>query len=579
MADKVESLDEARAKRDSKKKGGRGGGKTKAKGGECPVVPLGHANGDMHYLSPAGELRVLAAEKHKREQLLALFCGKEEWLTANAPQYDRDGNLIGGWSPGGAAKLLIKACAGEGLFDERTSIRGPGVWRRPSGKLAVNAGNALLIDGAWQRVGQKIDGAIYTASAPRERPGGKACDRDEAADLLDALRLWEYETANGAELVLGFIGAAMLGGAPSWRVHMLVSGEAGSGKSALSDLVKATLGGGASDANDTTEAGLRQVMTNEAGAIILDEAESDETTAGRINAVIHLLRRMSSGEGVKAQRGSPGGKAQTFAVTGCAWLAAILPPPLKPQDRTRIAQVRLQKLTGAAVNPGGADAVRQALEDMAELSPALRARAVEGWPRFLETFGAYRKAFLAAGCDSRDSDRIATLLAGQDLLLRDDVPPAEVVDEAPETYRELLVDAAAQVDENEGAQCLNRLLTSASPVFRSGSRETVAELVMRAMPGGDRQGGPDNSEIMRIGLKVRRDENGDFGLLVANRHEGLEDIFAGSRWAGGGWANALRYLAGAEAYGKTVRYTGAAARATWLPALHMPLDEAFDQGG
>ena len=56
---------------------------------------------------------------------------------------------------------------------------------------------------------------------------------------------------------------------------------------------------------------------------------------------------------------------------------------------------------------------------------------------------------------------------------------------------------------------------------------------MRHQPADPRQGTPER-------------------LFVANRHQALERIFAGTAWAGGAWRDVLRYLPGTKASKTTV---------------------------
>jgi hypothetical protein len=363
----------------------------------------------------------------------------------------------------------------------------------------------------------------------------------------------------------------MLGGAPAWRVHLLTIGARGTGKSWLSDLVTAVLGGGATSANNVTEAGLRQALTGEARAMVLDESEAEEHMAQRIHQVIHLLRLMASGAGAQVRRGSASGRPQAFSVTGCAYLSAILPPVLKPQDRSRITVVELAPLAMGADGGAARQAALDALRWAGEASAGLRARAIHGWGRFQDTFEAYRGAFMGVGCDGRDADRIATLLAGRDLLTCDDVPEPENLSVEVERFQGLIAEAAEQDEEGEGQLCLTQLYTSQVDLWRSGERETVAEVLMLAMNLNE---GHSRKAIQKIGLRLENWEDPDRRcLLVANQHVGLARLFEGTRWAGGGWKTALRYLHGVEAGASVWRFAGVRQRATSVPDYWLPRHE------
>ncbi len=107
-------------------------------------------------------------------------------------------------------------------------------------------------------------------------------------------------------------------------------------KTWLAELLAVALGGAAHPLqNNFTEAGIRQALTGEARALILDEAEHDEG-GRRIKAVIETIRHMSGAAGARVVRGTAGGTAQAFTLAGPVYLSAVLAGALKPQDRSRI---------------------------------------------------------------------------------------------------------------------------------------------------------------------------------------------------------------------------------------------------
>ena len=545
--------------------------------GAGPVRPLGHNGGVYFYLSKAGEIRRLADKDHKRLQILSLFDGDDDWLTEHCPAYDKSGEVRpGAWNPESAAKKLIRLAARRGLFDPNTPVRGPGVWRTDKDQLVVHVGDAIatlsrdacvaLERGAgglaWDQAGQVIDGGLYAATSRCARPAKLPAKRAAGRKILDGLRLWHYDNALSADIILGYLGAALLGGAPAWRVHLLLSAQGGSGKTWLMNFLDAALGGMGAYANDTTEAGLRQALTGETRVLLIDEAEGDEGAQGKVEGVIRLLRLMSSGAGANVMRGSAGGKGQSFQVTGCAVMAAILPPPLKPQDRSRICVINVLRPPSGKSTARAAERAAAAIKYARELAPGLRTRVIAGWPRFLDTFSLYRAGLIERGLSGRNADTLATILAGRDLLLQDAVPDSDSIEADLELFAPFMTSADEGEDEGEGQQCLTHLYSSSFDRWHQGERSSVGELIM------DKR----NDLLARVGLKILPVDEGG-GLLVANQHVGLARIFEGSKWSDGRWVTALRYLDGAVPHSKAVRMAGALTRATRLPLELMPRDD------
>ncbi len=541
--------------------------------GAGPVRPLGHNGGVYYYLSKAGEIRRLQDKDHKRLQILSLFDGDDDWLIEHCPAYDKEGSVRPGvWSHDSAAKRLIRLAARQGLFDPNTPVRGPGVWRTDSGRLVVHTGDGLATLDAdaclglargkaaldWQHAGQLIEGGLYAATSRCQRPAKTPAKSTSGAKVLDALRLWHYDNPLGADIILGFLGSALLGGAPSWRVHLLLSAQGGSGKTWLMNFLDAALGGMGAYANDSTEAGLRQALTGETRVLLIDEAEGDEGSQGKVEGVIRLLRLMSSGAGANVMRGSAGGRAQSFQVTGCAVMAAILPPPLKPQDRSRICVINVMRPPSDKSTAQAAEKAAAAIKAVRQIAPGLRTRAISGWPRFQDTFSLYRAGLVERGLSGRNADTLATILAGRDLLLQDAIPDSDSIDADLELFAPFMASADEAEDEGEGQQCLTHLLTSSFDRWHQGERATVGELII------DRR----NDLLSRVGIKLLPVDEG-LGVLVANQHVGLARIFEGSKWSDGRWITALRYLEGAKPHTKPVKLSGACCRATMIPQKHL----------
>lgn len=532
----------------------------------CLLTPLGHRDGVYYFLSPAGEVRRIAGDKMNARAISSLVDGEVTWFSKCF-----NSNARAGFDDYAAADYLRRVCREAGFFDPETPQRGPGVWR-VGNDLVVHAGDALLINKKWQRAGIVRGGAIYPASAPIPRPSENPATKEVGRHLLDTLKRWTFSLEIGPELIVGFIGEALLCGAIPWRAHVAVQGQGGTGKTLLTELIAAALGGAAHEvSSDFTEAGLRQSLTGQARAILLDEAEQSEGSL-TVVGVIRLLRLMSSRDGALVRRGTAGGSAQLFRVNGVAFLAAVLLPNLAPQDRSRITCLDLGPLDPAvSTSETGA-----AIDKLRAASPALWARAIHEWRRFLETFEAYRAGLIQRGCTARTADQLATLAAGRDLLLHDDVPQADGLAHEIERLAPLIAAGQTESTEGEGINCWTHLITSpVDPSHRDEGR-TVGELLQRALKP---EGTTARKILEAIGIKIVNDVPNQL-VLVSNNHNALARIFKDTHWASGEWVTALRYLPGARAYPNekakesVPRFGASRQRATAIPAELVAGDEA-----
>ena len=541
----------------------------------CPVTPLGMRGLIFWYFNPVGELVELPGAQHNRRGLKALFAGDLAWCQRHFSSYDQSGSRIkNSWSDDAVGTWLMAECRKAGLFDHAAPVRSCGVWKTTNNDLIVHCGD-VLIDGASKRdmpAGMRIDGVLYPSAPPILRPAVDEAGIEVGMRLIDGFKAWNFRDPLAHELLGGFVGSAYLGGAPSWRSHILVRAEHGSGKTWLAETAAAALGAAAHPMhNNYSEPGLRQALTGEARTLVLDEAESTDRNS-RVRAVVELLRHMSSGAGSRAVRGSTGGRAQGFQVTGCAYLSAIIPPTLDPQDRSRITLIDLGRLQTGQEGTKNRERAEELMKWAGEVSPALRARAIARWPLFQDCLSAYRSAFLDAECTMRQADQFGTLLSGRDILLQESPPDLDTAAAEVERFGHWIERLHEEDESGEGEQCLTHLYTSTVDAWRSGERRTISEVILKALD--IEKGHPERRLLATIGLRVIDYQTPHQAwLCVANDHVELKRIFADTRWANGGWVAALRYCHNTKPWPNPLRFAGAVIRATALPAAFLPKED------
>lgn len=536
--------------------------------GDSGIIPLGHLEGSYFFISVNGEKREFKARDLVRLNIASLFGGDTSWLCRMFPCFNKKGEPIDdAFSANGAAEWLMRACSMRGLFNKETPIRGLGVWRYKDDVVA-HLGSTVWYRGEKRKSGCVIGGAIYPARTKLEEP-----DFDNPADAYECKRLrqymnaWDFPQEFDADLLFGWMGAGVLGGFPSWRVHALVTAERGSGKSTLAEFLMNALGAQGTSMNDYTEAGLRQTLTNEGRTTHLDEGESSgDEKAHRMAKVIGLLRLMSGGTGARIARGSSGGTAMSSTVTGCVLLTAINPPPLQPQDKSRILIVPIQKFRHVRSQ----EDIQLFLDEAKRLSPRLRARALMGVARFSETVALYRRLLVAHGCDARQADLYATLCGGRSLLIHDAVPSeAEALDFVNNLKHRLSLIMLEDSDTSDAQSCLNRLMDASCEAIRDGIKRSIGMVVASGMDETER---PENDKLVPLGIKIiDSKEEGRLVryLFVANDHLGLRKIFYNTPWADGNWRTSLIRLKGVRPSPKPVSI-GRKARGLLIPSGLLP---------
>jgi hypothetical protein len=595
---------------------------------DCPVLPLGVNGNTSYYLDELRQLRELKAREHSRLEIQHLFGRRNDLCERFWPRINADG-MITGWAPEKAAKALMGAAAAEGVWDPLARVRGAGAWLGHGGELILNCGDKIWIGPSRAEIldaqakAGKIDdyreqakflanalsgewiepGAhgrfVYPAAAalPKPRVDAKAMGKIYDAtkpgeELLDLLKTWNWRRGEiDAHLLLGWIAAAILGGALKWRPMAWITGGYGTGKSTLQDLIQLIFGeGGTLNTNDATAAGIWQELGHRTIPVKVDELEAD-TDNSRALAVVKLARLAASGGTM--MRGGQAHNSVSFTIRACFLFSSILIPPLLQQDRSRLAILQLNPLKKGAEPPAmPADATHA-------LGSAIRQRLIDQWPRHEATLEIYRAALQAENFDARGQDQFGALLAAADLLLHTHEPTQDI---AGALAMEL---AATQVAElamrGEGQLAvLSPLLAYGVPGRHPGQILSISECIEAVLDGrADRarnaqllgEAAPPGEDEAHAEKTLRR-----FGVLViegdekprpiqwiaiANQHPALTRIYANTKWntpAGSDesvWKQALSSIPGHRASPKTLWF-GLTSRAVLLPAQTVIRLEAND---
>lgn len=538
----------------------------------CPITVVGHRAKVFYYLSAVGEIWDLPPRAHIEANMEALFGGRR-WLVQAFP-----GSFRNTYNLSEVRSYLFDEAYERGYFDPDRDLRGPGAWRDARGRLIIHCGDAFLVDGKWWSTGTRHEGIVYTAAPAEARPAPQPAPAAAGRELLDFLEAWNWcstVVAGGrlaARLCLGWIACAMVTGALRWRPHILITGARGTGKTYLTTLIEGVLGAESIyKASAPSAAGIRQALAGAARPVMLDEVEHD-TDNHRAKDLIELARLGSSDGQGAVVRGTAEGRAQAWSIRACFLFSAIEHPAFKPQDASRIAVLELDPL---ARDPEAAAIARERIQAFADAAPAIRARMIAGFDRYELNLEVYGEALSTAGADGRQCDQFGALLAAADVLTRDEVA---CVDTAADLAKAIMASAYIPAEEEDGhGECLNHLLSTPTelPLGANGARlrRTVGELVRFQLRRPTRE---KQRLLGTYGLAIREHNEARY-LVVANRHRGLEQVFAGTRWQNGVWRQALGRTPLCLRPDTPVRFAGALSRAVWLPETTFPpLDDEDD---
>jgi len=566
----------------------------------CPVVPLGSRDGSYYFLTPRREYVRRAGRELNAAGIRTLFGQHMHWLYEWHPAYDKDGFVVG-FKANPIAEQLIVACDNQPVWEPGDRLRGTGCWKDDDGHLVVHCGRTIIHNGERTNPG-KIGEHVYPAAPPWIDPSdaNDRDGRDTASKLYGLLGTWNWQRNCDARLLLGFIMASLVGGAMKVRPLVWVDGEAGDGKSSLTGvqegIIPALHGGNILAPSDTTAAGIYQQVGNSSRLVAVDEIENKAGNK-KTEGVIELARAAYSGGSIT--RGGDGHQGVQFRAQFSLMFSSINIPPLKNQDLSRMAILRLGKLQ----ETGGIDISRSELREWGASLLHLWITEWDRWPAYLES---WRKFFIGLGHDARGADQFGTLMAAADFALGEDISTmSDKLEIAGLMAPEFLTETASK--SSDALTCLEYLLSRRLNIYRQNSQATVSEWVEAAAadPGTNQlQSEPNmaNRELARYGLMVVakwRDGSQmklspkhkanprsieEVLLAVATQGDGILTLYDGSDWQGlpgayNPWVTALTRLPGAERANKNLRFGGHAGKSILVP-LHLVLapDDDYQSG-
>lgn len=559
---------------------------------DCPVIPVGTAGGVYFFLTALGELRALKADQVANKHILGLFAPLTKYLEQEWPRRklspvtdqagktmkDDDGNVLTewvttGWDTEKVTMLLMDVAAQCGVWNPREQVRGRGSWIDDDGNLVLHSGNHVLIEGKWVKPG-RYGGKVYPTAPAMPKParlegqtGGQLAPQlmsylrsrgVEIADsagpgvvMLETFRTWNWSRPDiDPWLLLGWNGAAILGGALDYRPLTWITGDKATGKSGLQKIIGWLHGpNGILQSPDATEAAVRQVLGQQSLPVGIDEAEADADNR-KMLALIKLARLAASSQG-NILRGGQDHEGHEFQATSCFLFSSILVPPMPPQDKSRLAVLELGEI------PAGLRDPRFDRREIEALGEALRRRLVDRWQVWPKMLDAYRDALIDHGEHrGRSSDQFGTLLAAAQLMLFDDFPAD---DELRGWALRMKVSALSETaDQPDNATlCLQHLGSVLVTLDKRNEQRLVSEWIFQAALPREPWAGSDlevtdhrraaEAALAKIGMRVVpvKDRPGREYLAVANNHQSLARLFEGTVWGGGVWAQALVRVDGA----------------------------------
>jgi putative DNA primase/helicase len=526
------------------------------------IRPLGFDHGTYYYLSPiTGQIVQIPADRHTLgllEELKPALWWYEAFTTEEKGRFD----LV---KARGALKAM---CHNVGVF-RPDRLRGPGVWWDDGG-TTVHLGDRVLMGGDVLAPHDVSSSYIYERGAALPWRFADPLDDNEALAVLDACDLIGWDRPGSGQLLAGWIVCSLVCGAMWWRPHIWLTAEAGAGKSwVIEHVIKPLLGPLrlSVQSQETTEAGIRQMLGSQARPIVYDEADRDnEAAQERLGKIISFARAASVDTDAVIAKGTAGHVHQVFNGRTAFCMASIAVPLIRQADQTRFTVLSMRGVSGDDFT---------ALERAADAFD--RGYAERLLARVLRHVGVLRhnhlvlaKAVAERLGTRRLGDQIGGLLAGAHLLRSSErlsTADAAAILADVDLSTELQV-----VPETEQEMCWRHLCASSVTIDMSGGRQrmtvSLGELMLcivsPEMVGDEIDHAVAMGALARRGVRVR-----DGTIIIANQHPELDRMFRGTPYRPG-WSRMLLRLPGAEVTPNSQRFVAVKSRAVAIPTHNLP---------
>lgn len=472
-----------------------------------------------------------------------------------------------------AVNWIMRTAHKRGIFNPARR-RGRGAWI-DDGRSVYHFGGHLLVDGQATPVHKLDSRYIYELAHDLPLPDDQPLTAEEGFRLLELAGMFRWVRPASALLVAGWTMLAPICGALQWRPHIWITGGAGSGKSTvLNGYVHRLTGGlGIYAQGNSSEAGLRQKLKDDAIPVLFDEGEqNDEREAARMQSVLALIRQASTESAAQTYKGTAGGEALHFHVRSMFCLASIQVGIKHQADRERLTVLAIRPRRGEDGGRAGWEVLRDALyqiERDATISGRLFRRSLNMMPVTLESIAVFTKVAAEKFGGQREGDQYGTMVAGA-WVMAHDAPPT------PEQARALLdaYDWTEYTEESETEESTKVLaaLMEAGISVNGGIRLTVYELI-RACEGYDvsvpavagNAPAKITSEVadavlQRHGMRVQRHR-----LLLANNSVGLRKLFTGTPYEADFKGQLVRVPGINKNENRSVRFNGVASKCVSIP--------------
>jgi putative DNA primase/helicase len=492
---------------------------------------------------------------------------------------------------------IMDSCHKLGVYDPKR-LRGRGIWidkgEDDVDRAVMNAGSKLVVSRAGTET-REIPFVrfksrwIYQKSVDLilniDDYNARASD-DDGRMIRELCNKVRWDAPIYGDLLAGWIATAVVCGGLQWRTHAWVTGNQGSGKSTIvNEIAGACLGDLAIyPLGATTEAGIRQLLRNDAMPVVFDEAEphddrQKQQNESRRRAVLDLMRQASSEGRGRILKGSANHNAQTFTMRSSFLMSSIGVGLKEAADLSRTAVLTIKPLDSYSHDERKKkeqefkDFLSLASEIPDDMPQRLVARQLHNLFTLRHNVEIFKETIAVMLANRRIGDQLGTLMAGCHSLYstkRLDLKQCE------KYLNTVNLDEFMQVkSEREDVALLHHIVGSMIRVetLHGAQDRTIGELMVICFNNDEHADvnlKVSEATLARYGMKIERDGKTVNGVWIGQSIQSMNRIMQTSVYFEG-WAGVLMRHPYAKKSVNSISFGGTSARAIYLPKQEWPV--------
>lgn len=440
--------------------------------------------------------------------------------------------------PAVAQDYLIDMQQQVGFYDPKR-IRGAGVWRDHDG-IVLNTGDRILTQKGEQRSYDAYTSTYYyvpSLVAFGEMHGPLSTVED--GQQLDALfRALEFEDASQAVMLMGWALLAPFGGVLTWRPHVWLTGQKGTGKTWAMDHIVVPLCGPFAllGSGSDTVPGIRWALDQDARPMIVAEAEpKDQRSREKIKAILELARNSSDDGSGNINISQPGGGTKSFHIRSMFCFSSKVIPPEDDAVTSRISRIELKRPRDEQAEKAKKNRCLGLLAGLLDDPGRYTRRIFRALPQIIADIEYLRANFLGVLRSQRAADQVAPMLAAA-WAVQSDVS----IREAGKWLEDIMLDLSQESKVVTADEDTFLSMLVARTLRTDGNKDrTIAELLESVADEQDKDDAAI-SLLERYGITLRRKYKANPWILyIATESAQIAGLFRDTQFG--------------DAYGQQVR--------------------------